>query len=197
MRKWLVGLSFVFAVVLVADAQITMNPRPTGTGVGDAMVSGSLAQFAATSSAQLANVISDETGSGVVVFGTAPVFTTSLSIGSAGVRLSDDGDGALVLLGLGDGFDEDLIINLDDVSNTVGVSSSTGVTQINFTSITLNPAAYKVGGTAGATGTTCSQFTGGLCTAATLEVSVTQQLADLRTRIAQLEQLVMLLQQQR
>ena len=42
-----------------------------------------LGQFAATTSAQLAGVISDETGSGVLVFGTSPTFTTSiLSSGS-------------------------------------------------------------------------------------------------------------------
>ena len=37
---------------------------------GDALTSGTLAQFAATTSAQLAGVISDETGSGALVFGT-------------------------------------------------------------------------------------------------------------------------------
>jgi hypothetical protein len=38
-----------------------------------------LSQFAATTSSQLAGVISDETGSGVLVFGTAPTFTTSIT----------------------------------------------------------------------------------------------------------------------
>ena len=37
-----------------------------------------LDQFASTTSAQLASVISDETGSGVVVFGTSPTFITSV-----------------------------------------------------------------------------------------------------------------------
>jgi len=39
---------------------------------GDASTSGTLAQFAATTSSQLAGVISDETGSGALVFGTSP-----------------------------------------------------------------------------------------------------------------------------
>lgn len=43
-----------------------------------ALTTGTLAQFAATTSAQLAGVISDETGSGVLVFGTTPTFTTSI-----------------------------------------------------------------------------------------------------------------------
>ena len=43
-----------------------------------ALVAGTLAQFAATTSAQLAGVISDETGSGTLVFGTSPTFVTSI-----------------------------------------------------------------------------------------------------------------------
>lgn len=42
-----------------------------------------LSQFAATTSAQLAGVISDETGSGKLVFGTSPTFTTSIVTDSA------------------------------------------------------------------------------------------------------------------
>ena len=41
-----------------------------------ALLSGTLAQFAATTSAQLAGIISDETGSGSLVFGTSPTLTT-------------------------------------------------------------------------------------------------------------------------
>lgn len=55
----------------------------------------------------------------------------SYSLGAAGVKLTGDGDGALTLLGLGNGSDEDLTINLDDVANTIGLSSSTGVTVID------------------------------------------------------------------
>ncbi len=44
--------------------------------VGAAVTSGTLAQFAATTSSQLAGVISDETGSGALVFGTAPTIAT-------------------------------------------------------------------------------------------------------------------------
>lgn len=44
--------------------------------VGAAVTSGTLAQFAATTSAQLAGVISDETGSGALVFATSPTLVT-------------------------------------------------------------------------------------------------------------------------
>jgi hypothetical protein len=48
--------------------------HPTDTS--RAATSGTLAQFAATTSAQLAGVISDETGSGSLVFATSPTITT-------------------------------------------------------------------------------------------------------------------------
>ena len=70
------------------------------------------------------------------VSGTDPTLTagnsnfifgaTSIDLGSAGVRLSQDGDGALTFLGLGNGSDEDLTLNFDDTSNSIVASSSTG-----------------------------------------------------------------------
>lgn len=75
-------------------------------------------------------------GDGILSYdGTDFNFDKSISLGTAGVRMSGDGDGAITLKGLGNGFDEDLTINLDDVSNTIGLSSSTGVTSIDFGSI--------------------------------------------------------------
>lgn len=46
--------------------------------VGDALVASPLSQFAATTSAQLAGVLSDETGTGLSVFATSPSLTTPL-----------------------------------------------------------------------------------------------------------------------
>lgn len=50
----------------------------TGLSCGTtfALTTGNLSQFASTTSAQLAGVISDETGSGALVFGTSPTLTT-------------------------------------------------------------------------------------------------------------------------
>lgn len=48
----------------------------TSSGGGDAFVANPLSQFAATTSAQLAGVISDETGSGSLVFATSPTLVT-------------------------------------------------------------------------------------------------------------------------
>jgi len=47
-----------------------------GTGGTVAYTGGTLAQFSATSSSQLAGIISDETGSGALVFATSPTLTT-------------------------------------------------------------------------------------------------------------------------
>jgi len=54
----------------------------TGAGTGDALVSASLSQFAATTSAELLGVLNDETGTGLAVFGTLPSFTTAIATGS-------------------------------------------------------------------------------------------------------------------
>jgi len=66
-------------------------------GGGDALTTNPLSQFAATTSAQLAGVISDETGSGALVFATSPGFTTAANpvsndgaaLGTTALRWSD------------------------------------------------------------------------------------------------------------
>jgi hypothetical protein len=53
-----------------------------GTGGTVAYTSNKLSAFAATTSSELAGVISDETGSGVLVFATSPTFTTAIDGGA-------------------------------------------------------------------------------------------------------------------
>lgn len=62
---------------------------------GVALTTGTLAQFASTTSSQLAGVISDETGSGALVFGTsptlsAPIFSTIVNTGTLTLPTSTD-----------------------------------------------------------------------------------------------------------
>lgn len=78
---------------LVADsAQATGIKWATPAGGGDALVANPLSQFAATTSAQLAGVLSDETGSGAAVFATSPVLVTpALGTPSSGVLTSCTG----------------------------------------------------------------------------------------------------------
>lgn len=59
-----------------ADAATMRTTLGVGAGTGDALVANPLSQFAATTSLQLKGVISDETGSGALVFGTSPTITT-------------------------------------------------------------------------------------------------------------------------
>lgn len=64
----------------------------TPAGAGDAMVANPLSQFAATTSAQLRGVLSDETGTGPAVFATAPNITnpTGLVRGDVGLGNVDN-----------------------------------------------------------------------------------------------------------
>jgi hypothetical protein len=73
----------------------------------------------------------------LVVTGDITVTGSDITLGVAGVKLTGDGDGAITFLGLGNGSDEDLTINLDDTADTVVFSSSTGVTALNFSALNL------------------------------------------------------------
>ena len=64
------------AVVTAANAAAARTAIGAGTGNGDALTTNPLSQFAATTSAQLAGVLSDETGSGAAVFATSPTLVT-------------------------------------------------------------------------------------------------------------------------
>jgi hypothetical protein len=65
---------------------------------------------------------------------------SDVHVGAAGVKLTGDGDGAITLLGLGDGSDEALTINLDDTANTVSLSSTTDVATISTGTIDVKVA---------------------------------------------------------
>ena len=78
--------------------------------------SGTLAQFAATTSAQLAGVISDETGSGALVFGTSPTLVTpALGTPASGVLTNCTGTAAGLTAG-----------NVTTNANLTGPITSTG-----------------------------------------------------------------------
>jgi len=70
--------------------KINDNFSNVNTELGQkASTSGTLAQFAATTSAQLAGVISDETGTGALVFATSPTLVTPLLGTPASVTLTN------------------------------------------------------------------------------------------------------------
>ena len=74
----------------------------TIAGGGDALVGNPLSQFAATTSSQLAGVISDETGSGALVFATSPTLVTpALGTPSSGTLTNCTGLPNAAVTGLG------------------------------------------------------------------------------------------------
>lgn len=77
----------------VADGGTGAGDAATArTNLGAAATSGNLSQFAATTSAQLAGVLSDETGTGLVVFATNPALTTpNIGTPSAGTLTNCSG----------------------------------------------------------------------------------------------------------
>ena len=98
------------------------------------------AGITATTSVNWDDVVSDETGSsanGVWVFSDSPTFYDDITIQAAGVKLTGS-DGDITFLGLGDGFDENFTINIDDTENTAVISSSTGLNKFDFGSIAID-----------------------------------------------------------
>lgn len=66
---------------VTSPSGVTVN-QAAGGGAGDALTSNPLSQFAATTSAQLRGVLSDETGTGAAVFADSPTLVTP-NIGAA------------------------------------------------------------------------------------------------------------------
>lgn len=87
-----------------------------GAGGTVAYTGGKLSQFAATSSSELAGVISDETGSGALVFGTSPAITTSLTTASTTFALLNT---------------TATTVNFAGAATTISVGAATGTTTVN------------------------------------------------------------------
>lgn len=121
------GTELVYGVQAAASVKITINQIKTYVQVGVAFTALTLAQFAATTSAQLAGVISDETGSGALVFATSPTFVTPV-LGVAAAtsinKLAITAPATGATLALADG-------KTLTISNTMTLSATDGTT-INF-----------------------------------------------------------------
>lgn len=87
-----------------------------GSGGTVAYTSNKLTSFAATTSAELATVISDETGSGKLVFATSPTFTTSIQTDSTTFFIANTIATTL---------------NIGAAATVVSIGASTGTTTIN------------------------------------------------------------------
>ncbi len=84
--------SFARTILDDTTAAAVRTTIGAGTGNGDALTTNPLSQFAATTSAQLAGVISDETGSGALVFANSPALVTpALGTPASGVMTNVTG----------------------------------------------------------------------------------------------------------
>lgn len=87
-----------------------------GNGGTVAYVADKLSAFAATTSSELLGVISDETGSGALVFGTSPAITTSLTTPSTTFALVNT---------------TATTVNFAGAATTVSIGAATGTTTVN------------------------------------------------------------------
>lgn len=163
---------------LIADSSTSTGIKwATLPGGGDALTTSPLSQFAATTSAQLAGVISDETGSGVLVFGTDPTFTTRINVpeikatGAGGVDIHNNTGGQVALFGAGGGTGTSLYgaVNIGNASaDYIQIQGGTAVTtftatgssaDIDITSAPKGAGKFKVTGNVNVSGLTASQIT--------------------------------------
>jgi hypothetical protein len=99
-----------------------------GGGGGDALVANPLSQFAATTSAQLAGVITNETGTGSLVFATSPTLVTpALGTPSSGTLTSCTGlPVSTGVSGLGTGIAAALAVNTGSAGAPVLLNGALG-----------------------------------------------------------------------
>lgn len=129
-----------FAVTLTATASTSVTLPTTGT----LATTGNLSQFASTTSAQLAGVISDETGyttNAKLVFSTSPTFETSVVAGTASldvfntVATTVNAFGAATTLTIGATTGTTTIRNNLTISGDLRVDGTTTVVNSTVTSI--------------------------------------------------------------
>jgi hypothetical protein len=132
----------------------TINASVTGGGGGDALVSQPLSQFAATTSAQLRGVISDETGTGLLYFQGGDLGTPSSVTLSGGTGLPL----ATGISGFGAGIATALGVNIGTAGAPVVLGGAGGTpSAISLTNATGLPLATGTTGilpvASGGTGT--------------------------------------------
>lgn len=114
---------------------------PISTGVSG--LAAGIADFLGTpSSANLITAVTDETGTGALVFAANPLLTTPRIGATTGIQLSA-ASGTLTIAGIGNTNNENLVLNLETTANTGVFTSSTGLTRLTYSGIssTITPTA--------------------------------------------------------
>lgn len=93
------------------------------------VTTGHLGQFAATTSSQLAGVLSDETGSGALVFGTSPTLVTP-ALGTPSSGTLTNATGLPIATGLASGTSSDLAGRLSDETGSGAAVFATSPTLV-------------------------------------------------------------------
>lgn len=140
-----VTFSGAYTTTLTVAATTALTLPATGTV---AVTANKLSDFASTTSSELASVITNETGTGVLVFGTSPTFTTSIDSGATFAAFASS---------------TDLTIGATASAQTLNIGSgSTGTSTYNFaTGVTASGATKTINiGTGGASGSTTNIYLG-------------------------------------
>ena len=157
----------------LANSSITINSTSVSLGgsiTGLATTAGTLAQFGATTSAQLLGVISDETGSGVLVFATSPTFTTSIDSGATFGAFASSTSLTLGHTGTGASSTTNIATAALTGAFTKTINIGTGGTTGSTTAINIGT---SVGSTTTITGTLVASAPAGSLTGNTLASGVT------------------------
>lgn len=147
--KFAGSVSGEITVVSEAAAGTNTITLPAATGTV-ALSSNNLGFFSATTSAQLAGVLSDETGTGNVVFNTSPSFSTSLDAGTEAFNLLNttattvNFAGATTNLTVGATTGSTTVRNNLTVGGNLIVQGTT--TQVNSTVVSIDDPVLTLGG---------------------------------------------------
>lgn len=118
---------------------MSIHAGTTPSGSGDALTSQPLSQFAATTSAQLRGVISDETGTGVAVFATSPTLVTpTLGVATATTvnKVAITAPATSATLTIADGATLTVSANATVSGTHSGTSSGTNTGDVANTAVT-------------------------------------------------------------
>jgi hypothetical protein len=142
------------ATYLTSSTGVSSVNASVGAVTGVAVTSGTLGQFAATTSSALAGVISDETGSGALVFGTSPAITTSITTGSSSFDLLNTTVATVNFAGAATAVNIGASNSTTTIAGDLVVNGTT--TTINSTTVTVDDLNIVLGSVTTPTNTTAN-----------------------------------------